>query len=169
MKLNFNFLVNELEGNTDTFGNLLKINNPEQAIWKPSNDKWCLLEIICHLVDEETLDFRERTKSALSRGTFIPINPVGWVTSKAYIKQDYASKVAEWITERKASVKWLKSLQNPDWNKTLVHDELGEMSAGLFLENWVAHDFIHLRQVTRTKRAFLDFMTDDNLTYAGKW
>lgn len=169
MKANFDFLINELESNASTFRNLLRIEDKLQSHWKPSSDKWCLLEIVCHLVDEEVFDFRTRAKAALYKHPFTPIDPVSWVTSKEYIKQDYQSKVEEWVHEREASLKWLRSLQNPDWNSSLVHDKLGEMSAGLFLENWVAHDFIHLRQIIRTKRAYLDSLSDDDLSYAGKW
>lgn len=171
MKANFDFLLHELKANSTTFTSLLTLKDEQQALWKPSADKWCLLEIVCHLVDEEVFDFRTRIKTALypKDYSFTPIDPVGWVTSKAYIKQDYKSKVAQWIREREASLAWLNALESPNWESFLVHDKLGKMSAGLFLENWVAHDFIHLRQIIRTKRAYLDSQTREDLSYAGSW
>ena len=32
----------------------------EQARWKPDADSWSILEVVCHLVDEEREDFRTR-------------------------------------------------------------------------------------------------------------
>lgn len=171
MKTNTAFLIQELEINACTFEQLFKIRGTEQAVWKPAEDKWCLLEIVCHLVDEEILDFRTRVKTALNQAQydFVPIDPQGWVKSKDYINQDYQAKTNDWIAERKRSIEWLKSLDQPNWNSFLVHSEQGKMSAGKFLENWVAHDYIHMRQLVRTKRAYLSHLTNEDLSYAGVW
>ncbi|MEM6429633.1 MAG: hypothetical protein AAF708_10365 [Deinococcota bacterium] len=42
------------------------------------------------------------------------------------------------------------------------------MSAQFFLENWLAHDYLHMRQVVKLK---YDYLTADgvNLIYAGTW
>ncbi len=58
-------IIEELDKNRFVFENLLKNKNEEEYLWKPSPDKWCLLEIICHLYDEEREDFRARTKHTL--------------------------------------------------------------------------------------------------------
>ncbi len=100
---------------------------------------------------------------------FVPIDPVDWVTSKAYMKQNYEAKVSELFHEREKSITWLKSLDAPNWKSCLVHSELGEISAGRFLENWLAHDYIHLRQIIRTKRAYLSHLAEEDLGYAGMW
>ena len=171
MKLTLDFFINELKVNMTVGQNLLSIQTYDQATWKPDQDKWCLLEIVCHLVDEEVLDFRTRLNTALypDKNPFVPIDPVGWVTEKEYIKQDYQAKVNTWVRERETSIDWLNSLRGVDWNSFLIHDKLGEMSAHLFLENWLAHDYIHLRQIIRTKRAYLDQLGTEDLSYAGKW
>lgn len=171
MKTNTDFLIQELEINANTFKHLFKISDTKQPVWKPAEDKWCLLEIVCHLVDEEILDFRTRVKTALnpSQYDFIPIDPEGWVKSKDYINQEYSSKTKDWVEERVKSIEWLKSLDQPNWDSFLIHSELGEMTAGKFLENWVAHDYIHLRQLVRTKRAYLSHLANEDLSYAGAW
>lgn len=46
---------------------------------------------------------------------------------------------------------------------------LGPLSALFFLTNWVAHDYLHLRQVTKVKFYYLDALTDATLQYAGEW
>ncbi|MBK7403800.1 MAG: DinB family protein [Phycisphaerales bacterium] len=31
---------------------------PEEALWRPNDTTWSILEIVCHLADEESSDFR---------------------------------------------------------------------------------------------------------------
>lgn len=166
-----NFIINELERNLMVFQSLLKNNSIEEYLYKPASDKWCLLEIACHLVDEEVHDFRARVRTALDeeKHPFYPIDPVGWVTERKYMEQDYKSKVAEWAVEREDSINWLHSLDNPDWSSTFNHVDFGPVSAGHFLANWLAHDHIHIRQINRTKRAYFDYISGENLGYAGNW
>lgn len=171
MTNNSNFLLLELATNARVFEGLFKISESEQVFWKPDDNKWCLLEIVCHLVDEEILDFRNRVKTALypERFEFVPIDPVGWVKSKDYISQNYDQQIQTWLEERTKSIEWLQSLKQPNWESCLVHPELGEMSAWQLLENWLAHDYIHLRQIIRTKRAYLNHIAKKDISYAGKW
>jgi len=82
---------------------------------------------------------------------------------------DYETTLAAFIQERDQSVWWLKSLIDPAWNNALNHPGLGPMSGKLFLSNWLAHDYLHLRQIAYTKHAFLKHQTGENLEYAGKW
>lgn len=165
------FLIRELTSNIEVFRNLLTNVSQEQALWKQSSDTWSLTEVICHLIDEEILDFRTRVKTALAphKYPFIPIDPISWVKAHNYINQDYQTQITKWISEREKSINWLESLENPNWDSCLIHSALGEMSAGQFLSNWVAHDHIHIRQINRTKRAYLDYLSDQDLNYAGKW
>ncbi len=169
--MNSDYIFTQLENNKLVFEQLLKTASPDEYLWKPAHNKWCLLEIVCHLVDEEVFDFRARVKTALDekKYPFFAIDPLGWVTSKKYMEQDYQAKVDEWIAERSESISWLKTLKNPDWESSFQHVDFGAVSAGHFLANWLAHDHIHIRQINRTKRAYLDSISKENLDYAGKW
>ena len=35
---------------------------PDNARWKPPDGAWSILEIVCHLADEEELDFRPASR-----------------------------------------------------------------------------------------------------------
>lgn len=166
-----NYIIRQLDLNKGAFEKLLTVTEPEQALWKPAPDKWCLLEIICHLVDEEAFDFRTRVNTALypDKYPFVSIDPVGWVTEKRYMEQDYEDKVNEWLDEREKSLHWLQSLNAPNWQSHLTHPDLGNMSAMRFLANWLAHDHIHIRQILKVKQAYLAHITGENLSYAGNW
>ncbi len=63
----------------------------------------------------------------------------------------------------------VKIIRKSDWMSTFKHVDFGHVSAGHFLSNWLAHDHIHIRQINRTKRAYLDSISGEDLNYAGKW
>ncbi|GIV33388.1 MAG: hypothetical protein KatS3mg031_0923 [Chitinophagales bacterium] len=165
-------IIAQLESNIPVFEGLLAHASDEEVSWRPTEKKWCLLEIVCHLYDEEREDFRARLKHILEQPAekLPPIDPVGWVTARKYAEQDYSQKVHAFLHERKASVRWLQSLSNPPWQNAFHHPRLGPLSAEMFLINWVAHDYLHIRQIVRTKYQYLKQTTAGiSLAYAGRW
>ncbi|MGH1433913.1 MAG: DinB family protein [Lewinella sp.] len=164
-------IIQELTTNQLVFTGLLQDANPKMILWRPQPEHWCLLEVVCHLYDEEREDFRQRIKLLLEDPTqpLPPFDPTKWVQERAYLAQDYTAKTAAFLKERTASITWLQSLTSPAWDNTYQHPKLGPMSAGLFLANWLAHDQLHIRQINRIKRAYLQQTTDIDLSYAGNW
>lgn len=164
-------IITELDRNKKVFEANLSGLNRTQTLWKPAKQTWSLLEIICHLYDEEREDFRARTKQILESidKPFDPIDPVGWVESRKYIEQDFDKKLKDFLNERQKSIKWLNSLKNPDWKNFYKHPLFGKMTAGMFLANWLAHDYIHIRQIVKIKYAYLQSKSPENLKYAGDW
>lgn len=164
-------IIEKLSTNRLVFEGLLKNKTRTEYLWKPKENKWCLLEIVCHLYDEECEDFRTRVKQTLELpGTPPPpIDPVNWVTQRQYIEQNYDEMVNKFLNERINSVDWLRSLTNPDWSNNYKHPELGPLSAELFLTNWMAHDILHFRQIIKLQYKFFKSSTDIDLTYAGSW
>jgi DinB family protein len=169
--MSYNKIIQELQANCTVFNELLTGLSNEEYLWKPAPEKWCLLEIICHLYDEEIEDFKARTKSVLTspKTPFVAINPTGWVKERDYINQNYAKTVVNFLEERKQSVNWLNSLENPLWENAFVHEKFGSMTAKLFLSNWLAHDYLHIKQLLKLKFDYLKFTTNENLLYAGGW
>jgi len=143
----------------------------EEYLWKTSPDKWCLLEIICHLYDEEREDFRARLKHVLNTPAepLPPINPVGWVKERNYIDNNFTETFDKFLEERHKSVLWLESLNNPNWDNTYIHPKFGEMTAKMFLSNWLTHDYLHIRQIVKLKFDCLKKLSDEKLNYAGDW
>ena len=164
-------IISELENNNKVITKLFAGLPKEFYTWRPNEEKWCLLEILCHLVDEEVEDFRARVKHILDGVStpMIPINPVGWVIYRKYIEQDYEEKLKKFQSEREQSINWLKSLEDPDWNKTFDNPFRGEISAVNMLSNWLAHDYLHIRQITGLKYEYLGQRTGEDLSYAGGW
>lgn len=169
--MNYNEIINGLSGNKNVFKGMLFGLTEEIFLWKPSPEKWCLLEIVCHLYDEEREDFRARTRHFLETPmeTLPPIDPQGWVQSRKYIQQNYREMLINFLTEREQSIKYLQTLSNSKWDNAYEHPKFGMMSAKMFLSNWLAHDYLHIRQITKLKFEYLKLLTNEELNYAGNW
>ncbi len=164
-------VISELSRNREVFKELLSGLQEDVYLWKPMPDKWCLLEVVCHLFDEEREDFRARTKHVLETPDepMPPFDPVALVTERAYLEQDFEAKLNAFLEERTWSVAWLESLEAPKWGNTYDHPKLGPLTAKMFLTNWLAHDHLHIRQITRIKFQHLKELSGEDLNYAGNW
>lgn len=160
-----------MTSNKAVFRSLLKDVPAELIRWKPSPEKWSLLEVICHLVDEEKEDFRTRLRQTLKdpEQRFPKIDPPGWVKTRKYHRQDYKKKLREFMAERDRSIRWLKQLRSPAWKNAHHHPKFGELSAEMFLANWLAHDHLHMRQIIRLKYEYLHSKEKVRFDYAGNW
>ena len=164
-------IISELEKNKLVFKDLLTSVDKDLISWQPQPGKWSLLEIICHLCDEEREDFRARVQLVLNNPEepWPQINPQEWVVSRKYSEQNYSDKISEFVAERDKSLFWLKNLENPKWVNAYHHPKVGPVTAELLLVNWLAHDYLHIRQITRNKYLYLKNNYHVPLDYAGEW
>jgi hypothetical protein len=95
--------------------------------------------------------------------------PESWPRKRDYINQDFRLKAKIFKTERKKSIAYLRSLDNPKWDNYYEHPTLGKLDGNHFLRNWVAHDYLHIRQITKRKYEYLQHMTSEDVSYAGVW
>ncbi len=144
-------LIDRLERMPQALRAMSAMVHHADASWKPDERSWSLLEIVCHLVDEETDDFRARLRSTLETPgrDWDPIDPEGWAVQRGYSGHDLSERLDRFKAERGVSVAWLRSLRDPDWTTERVHPRFGSMHAGDLLGAWVAHDALHLRQISR--------------------
>lgn len=164
-------VIERMAANKHVFEGLTEGLTTEQASWKPASDKWSILEVVNHLYDEEREDFRQRLQLVLEDAAlpWPPIAPQEWVTTRAYSERQLAQSVVNFLKEREKSLAWLRSLSSPKLESR--HErEAGSLSAGDLLASWLAHDFLHIRQLTRLHWQYLTanaipFQTD----YAGPW
>jgi hypothetical protein len=165
------YIIHNLSRNRHVIYELLDGITKEEASWKPAPGKWSLLEIICHLHDEEREDFRTRLKHVLTTPSepLPPIDPAGWVSERKYMEQDHNEVLRRFMEERERSLEWLRSLQSPAWGNAYDHPKFGKMTAELFFVNWHAHDLLHIRQILGVKHKYLAHHTSETLQYAGDW
>jgi hypothetical protein len=164
-------LFDQLARHDEVFRALFTALTSAEIHWKPSSDKWCALEVICHLHDEEREDFRARLRSTLETPLEVwpKIDPAGWVTERKYMEQDFHAVLAKFLQERERSLSWLRGLTDAPWDNYYLHPKVGPVSCELLLTNWVAHDLHHLRQVINLRYAYLKAHTIVPLDYAGTW
>ncbi len=164
-------LFAQLERHAVVFKDLLTDQSPDEQRWKPAPEKWCPLEVIGHLLDEEREDFRARLRSTLEdpEAPWPKIDPAAWVTERRYMEQDFAATVHAFLAERSASLTWLRGLDQAPWSNAYVHPKVGPVSCELLLTNWVAHDLHHIRQLINLRYAYLAAHTRVPLDYAGTW
>ncbi len=166
-------VIDRLRANAEVFDALTRGVSDEQARWKPSPDEWSVLEVVNHLADEEVEDFRLRLELTLQRpgDPWPPIDPPGWAVERRYNKRELGESVERFLTRRERSLRWLSTLEDPDWSRSYEHPSVGAISAADLLASWVGHDFIHIRQLNRLHRQYLDqeLLPDASMGYAGPW
>lgn len=165
-------LINSLAGFAATLPVLVARVSDADARFKPSSGAWSILEIVCHLVDEEVEDFRTRLRLTLENPTtpWPPLDPEGVAKSRRYNEQNLAERVGTFVRERRASVAWLRTIQQPNWENAYSHPKWGPISAGMLMTAWAAHDMLHLRQIA--KRRYELALRDGSpysAGYAGAW
>ncbi len=169
--MEFQTLYQELIHSTEMIKSLLAGISQEEAQVKPDADSWSILEVVCHLYDEEREDFREHLDFILNRQNeeWHKIDPQGWVIERKYKEKNLAEMQGQFFDERKKSLEWLKSISNADLETTYT-SEFGSMKAGEMFACWVAHDNLHARQLVELRRKYIERMAGSfNIQYAGDW
>ena len=169
--MKFETLYQELQNSTEMVRSLLSGVTADEARRKPDETSWSILEVLCHLHDEEREDFREHLDFILHRQNdeYHVIDPQSWVKERHYNEQDLQSMREKFFSERLKSLEWLKGLSNADWDITYT-SQYGSVTAGEMFACWVAHDNLHIRQLVELRRARIENITKPYpIEYAGDW
>lgn len=142
------------------------------ARWKPSPEKWSVLEVVNHLADEEAEDFRARLDVILNHANaqFAAIDPQHWVVHRAYAERDLTESLDRFDLERVRSLNWLGTIDARLLDNEREHPNMGTMSGRQMLASWIAHDLLHVRQITRLRyQRLADRVGPASVDYAGGW
>lgn len=170
--MNLEYFTTRLSNNAPAIQSLVRGVAEEQARWKPAPGEWSVLEVINHLYDEERQDFRTRLDLLLYHPDqpWPGIDPQGWVIERSYNTRDLEVSLNNFLLERQRSVSWLGGLSSPAWEASYEHPEAGEISAGDLLASWLAHDFLHIRQLAQLHWQHISLLANPCSTdYAGAW
>lgn len=169
--MNLEFYVSRFAQNAKVIENLVSGVDAEQAAWKSAPEKWSILEVINHLVDEEREDFRPRLEKTLRNPEeeWSKITPAEWVSERKYSERDLQESLQNFLQERNKSIAWLKTLENPNWENAHELPQI-TLTAGDLLASWLAHDFLHIKQITRIQFDFFNKLSEPfKPIYAGEW
>jgi len=165
--------IRSLEASAAAIGALTRDLGPAERDFRPEPGAWSIHDIVCHLLDEERDDFRLRLRLVLDDpGAEWPkIDPQNWPRLRNYPARVFGATLAAWQEERAASLDWLRSLRGVPLDLGRSHEmPWGPLRAGDLLASWVAHDLLHLRQITARRFQSTAVGVEPYSTrYAGEW
>ena len=159
--MNLDTAREQLAANAEAITALVRPVDGDGARWKPSPEAWSILEVVCHLADEERDDFRMRVGLTLQDPTlpWPPIDPGGWVTARDYASRELGAALADFLAERERSLAWLGGVVEagvetdvaPAWDNAARHPAGFTIRAGDLMASWLAHDLLHVRQIVELR------------------
>ena len=122
--------------------------------YKPSPEKWCVLEILAHLADVEIIyAHRIRQMLADAKPVIAPIDQDAWARNLGYLESSPAELVALYGLNRHANLQLLRRLEAADLKKSAYHPELkADVTVADMVEKMSVHGANHLAQIERLKK-----------------
>jgi uncharacterized damage-inducible protein DinB len=122
--------------------------------YKPSPDKWCILEILGHLVDVEIVyAYRMRQMLADTNPVIAPMDQDAWARNLGYTEESAPELVAAYGLSRHRTVQLLRRMQPADLQKSAFHPELkAAVTVAEMVERMAGHGANHLQQIERIKK-----------------
>jgi hypothetical protein len=164
--------IRQLSGNAEAMRALVQSISEEQAQWKPNPDTWSMMEVMAHVYNEERIDFRKHLKEIFNH----PPQPWGAFNPEEFLAvASCRQAMTGFLIERQASIAWLSALNSPDWDAVTQanfgpENDVLVLSAGDLLVSWVAHDYLHLRQMIEVLYAWNEQQVSPySVQYAGGW
>jgi hypothetical protein len=170
--MNLEFFIARLSANAKVIELLCQETDAEHALWKQSAEKWSLRQIVYHLSQTEEKDFRPRLEKTL-RDASEDWKPL--VASEMRLEEtggalDLNEYLQNFLAEREKSIDWLKTIESPAWENSHRHNEQLTLAAGDLLASWLAHDYLHIKQIIRLQYDYVNSISEPFKTvYAGKW
>jgi hypothetical protein len=121
--------------------------------YKPSPEKWCVLEILGHLADVEIIyGYRLRQMLADTKPVIAPLDQNAWTSNLNYLDSRASELVAFYGLGRHHNLRLLRSLKASHFFKSAFHPEMQrEMTVADLVERMGAHGAAHLQQIEELK------------------
>ena len=129
------------------------LDDLDPALWtqRPAANEWSVVEIVCHLRDEETEDFGARVRVVIAGGDrFEPIDPERWARERAYAQASPGKALTALLERRAKSLELLAAIEPSALARVVDQPRLGPMSGLDLLAAWVTHDRLHVTQIVST-------------------
>ena len=122
--------------------------------YKPSPDKWCILELLGHLADVELVySHRLRQMLAEQKSVIAPMNQDDWARNLGYLEAASAELVAQYGLNRHHNLRLLRRISVDDLKKSAYHPEKkADETVEELVLRIVRHDANHLAQIENLKQ-----------------
>lgn len=128
---------------------------PDKTLrYKPSPEKWSVLEILGHLADTEiAYAYRLRQMLADAKPVIAPIDQDAWARNLGYMESAPAELVALYGLNRHANLQLLRRLKADDLKKSAFHPEMKkDVTVADLVERMSEHGASHLAQIEKLKK-----------------
>jgi hypothetical protein len=100
-----NAIIERLDQDISVIAGLVGCIEANQSRWKPTFEKWSILEVINHLADEEVENFKTRLDLTLHHPTqeWPAITPDTWAEDGTYNIRHHSESTERFVLARKAS------------------------------------------------------------------
>ncbi len=129
----------------------------ELRSWHPEPGEWCVNECLGHLVEAERRGFAGRIRFLLQHND----NPALTTWAQVDVARERNDCAADTLTllkefsdERAASVILLTSLQPEDLARGGEHPQVGHLTVGEIVSEWVHHDRNHFKQMLTNVQSY---------------
>lgn len=129
----------------------------EETLGSSEPDVWGARQVLEHLIDVETIAFRERIGRILEeeRPKIASIDPPARLEQGGYAARSLKELLADFEELRAESTRWLRSIDEADFGREGEHDVAGTIRVGELIHYWAVHDLTHLSQMTTALRGTL--------------
>jgi hypothetical protein len=124
---------------------------------RPAPGKWSVQEILAHLADVEGLGMRARVAEMIEQDnpTLLPYDQEARAVELHYGKIDPRKSLASLTQQRRANIRWLRTLRPVQFKRRANHEGVGRITVEELVTEWAFHDISHLRQILEIKRRLL--------------
>ena len=131
---------------------LVRDVSEDEARWKPSPDRWSIVQVLGHLCHVEANSLRYRAQVILTETNpeFPDYDPDKFVAD--FDRPSVAAALDEFERERAVSLELLRTITPDALLRTGRHAALGEVTITNLLNHWALHDLAHLRQIVELIR-----------------
>jgi len=122
--------------------------------YKPSLDKWCILEVLGHLADIEIV-FAHRFRQMLAdeNPVIAPMDQDAWAQHLDYMETPMPELIALYGLNRHHTLQLLRRLKPGDLENSAYHPELKhDVTVAEYVEKMGTHGAGHLAQIERLKK-----------------
>jgi len=128
---------------------------PDKVLrYKPSPEKWCVLEILGHLADVEIVyGYRLRQMLADAKPVIAPLDQDAWARNLGYMETPAPELVAFYGLARHHNLRVLRRVKPADYGKGAFHPEMQrEVTVAEMVAMMGGHGAGHLRQIEGLKK-----------------
>ena len=131
---------------------------PEDVLsWHPAPGEWCVKECLGHIIEAERRGFAGRIRVLLEHdgdATLVNWDQEEVARSRHDCDADATQLLMEFLGLREASVSLVASLTPEDMERGGEHPQVGHLTVGEIVSEWIHHDRNHFKQILTNVQDF---------------